>query len=185
MMAWQHGEYKPKGFVVLNYDTDAKSYELRRIANPYADNYNTFIVDTSVYRTREDYSGLMSQINKILKNSKKYDTDIYIRILMYITDEKELNSLAIETLKQEYSSVRNVKLVVENKITKAEKKEKTKKLNRLKESYGFLFNDTSVASKYKEFIKATKNIDIDEDIIEEIIKPCLEVIANGQERNPG
>ena len=105
--------------------------------------------------------------------------------MVYITDEKELNKLAIETLKQEYSSVKNVKLAIENKVAKAKKTEKTQKLNRLKESYGFLFNNASVASKYREFIKLTKNIDIDEDIINEIIKPCLEETVNGKEKCDG
>lgn len=183
LISWEFGETRTKGFIALDYDTDDKSYAITRIVNPYADIYSTYIVDTSIYTSREMYSTLMNTINSAI--SKKRDIELHIRIMVYITDEKELNKLAIETLKQEYSSVKNVKLAIENKVAKAKKTEKTQKLNRLKESYGFLFNNASVASKYREFIKLTKNIDIDEDIINEIIKPCLEETVNGKEKRDG
>lgn len=183
LISWEFGETNPKGFIVLDYDTETKAHEVKRVINPYADVYSTHIVDTSIYNDRESYSRLMQSINNAI--SKKRDIDLHIRIMIYITDEKELNKVAIETLKQEYSSVKNVKIVIENKVAKAKKTEKTQKLNRLKDSYGFLFNNASIASKYREFIKLTKNIDVDEDIINEIIKPCLEETINGKEKCDG
>ena len=183
LISWEFGENNPKGFIVLDYDTDTKKHDVTRIVNPYADIYSTHIVDTSIYTSREMYSTLKQNINSAI--AKKRDNDLHIRIMIYITDEKELNKLAIETLKQEYSSVKNVKIAIENKVAKAKKTEKTKKLNQLKDSYGFLFNNASIASKYREFIKLTKNIDVDEDIINEIIKPCLEETINGKEKRDG
>ena len=181
LISWQFGEVRPKGFITMEYDTDTKSHTVSRVSNPYADVYTTYIVDTSVYTTREMYSTLINDVDSFIY--KKRDIDVYVRIMIYITDEKELNSVAIDTLKQLYSRSKNVKIVTENKINKAKKTEKTKKHSALRESYGFLFNNTSVASKYKDFIKLTKNIDVDEDVINEIIKPCLEELTNGQKGN--
>lgn len=183
LIGWQFGETRPKGFISMEYDTDAKTYEINRIFNPYADIFTTYIVDTSVYTTREMYSTLIHDVESFLY--KKRDIEVYVRIMIYITDEKEINDIAITTLKQLFSKAKNVKIVTENKINKVKKTEKIKRHNELKESYGFLFNNTSVANKYKEFIKLTRNIDIDEDIIDEIIKPCLEELTNGQKGSIG
>ncbi len=180
LTSWRYDEDKPKGFIHLIYDTDKDVYSLDRIVNPTSDKYYTVYVETSLYSSREMYSELISKVDDMLRNDSGPET--HVRIMIYITDSKELNGICIDTLKQHYGANHHVKIVIENKVTKAKKAEKVKKTTDLKSKYGFLMQSSSVIDNYVKFIKVTKNIDVDKAEIAELITPLLEECKNGKEK---
>ena len=163
---WMFGEFNPKGFIVCEYNTeDPDNYNLWRIINRYTDTYLTFTVDTSLYKTTDDYSNLINEI------TERLDTDdhIHIRVKIVITNEADINKTFIESIKLRYSNDRRVKVTVEDKVSKTKKKEKSESNSYEKNTYAFLFDrNKSVCDKIKEYIRITKHMDITEADAEKI-----------------
>ena len=163
-------EDKSKGGLLLTYDTDTQKYEIDRIDNKYTDEYKSYIIDTSLFRDQSDYSQLCSQIKgELEENNQKH-----IRLQIFITDDKDINKSCIESVKYAFDNVKNVKVIVENKFTKKKKEEKKKRIADIKGKYSFLYDDSvSLVTKYRLFIKAVKNIDVDEEQLRLVLEKYL------------
>lgn len=159
-------EDNPKGMVLLTYDTDNQSYEYERIANPYTDEYHTYIIDTSIFNSINDYTLICNDAEEFLDKNP----NAHVRFHILITDEKEINKSCIDSVRYRFNNKRNVKVVAENKLTKQRKEQKRKNNNAMKERFAYLFDDTiPLYEKYRLFIK---DID-DEDHDVEQIKTLL------------
>lgn len=164
---FKFNEDRSKGAILLTYDTDTQKYETERIVNNYTDEYKTYIVDTSFFNKIGDYSDLCSEIETEMKENKS----LHIRVQIFITDEKEINSSCIESVRYKFDNVKNIKVTVENKVTKKKKEERKKKTDNLKSKFSFLFDDSlPLATKYRLFIKETKGVDIPEDHINSVLE---------------
>lgn len=172
---WMFGEDNPKGFITCDYNTETKSYEIKRVNNPYTDRYVTFIVDTSLYTDIDKYNSLITLISSEIDN----DEDVHIKIKVNITNDDEQNKIYIDNLRYKYSNTRQVKLVIENKVTKKKRKEKSESHSVEKDTYAFLFKpETSLCDKIKEFVRITKGIELDEwqtKYLSELFKKYIDV----------
>ena len=167
---FKFNEDKSKGGLLLTYDTDTQKYEIDRIDNKYTDEYKSYIIDTSLFRDQNDYSQLCSQI----KGEMEENNQKHIRLQIFITDDKDINKSCIESVKYAFDNVKNVKVVVENKYTKKKKEEKKKRIADIKGKYSFLYDDSvSLVTKYRLFIKAMKNIDVDEEQLRIVLEKYL------------
>lgn len=167
---WKFGEDRSKGFIVCEYDTSDKSYNITRIDNPYTDEYKTYLIDTSIFTTVEDYNKLMTDVDKKLKE----DSSIHIKIKVVVTNDTNSNKVYIDHVKNKYSMDRRVKVSIENKFVKQRKKEKSKHLSDTKDKYQFLFNsDVRIEEKFIEFIKLTKGVELDINDVREALSKYI------------
>lgn len=167
---YKFNEDKSKGGILLTYDTESQEYKTDRINNPYTDEYKTYVIDTSYFNTIEDYSNLCSEIIDNLGKNKQ----LHVRVQIFITDEKDINSSCIESVRYRFDNIKNVKVTVENKVTKKKKEEKKKKTDNLKSKFYFLFDDNlSIVDKYRLFIKETKGIEVDTDQLKSVLEKYL------------
>jgi hypothetical protein len=167
---WKFGEDRPKGFIKCTYDTDSRGYEITRIANPYTDEYKTFLIDTTLFTTIEDYNAMMTEIDKELSD----DDTMHVKIKIVITNDAECNRTYTDHVKMKYSNNRRVKVSIENKFVKKLKKEKTKHLSDEKDKYSFLFNpQKGIDEKFIEFIKLTKDIELEPSVVRDVLDKYL------------
>ena len=170
MNRWKFGEDRPKGFIVCEYDTETRKYEITRIENPYTDIYKTYLIDTSFFTTVEDYNKMISQIVKDMTE----DETMHAKVKIVVTNDSESNKAFIDHMKNKFSMDRRVKISVENKYTKKLKKEKKAKFSDTKDKYAFLFNpDTGVEEKFIEFIKLTKGVELDVEDVKQILEKYI------------
>jgi DNA repair exonuclease SbcCD nuclease subunit len=163
---WKFGEDRPKGFIVCDYDTDKRSYKITRVDNQYTDEYKTYLIDTSIFTTIEDYNSLSADVDRKIKE----DPDIHVKIKIVVTNDSNNNKVFIDHIKNKYSMDRRVKISLENKFVKQKKKEKSKHLSDSKDKYSFLFNSsTKIEEKFIEFIKLTKGIELDINDVKEVL----------------
>lgn len=162
---WKYDEDLPKGIIRIDYDTETKDYKVTRIENPNTDRYFTFLVDTSMYTTVNNYSVLLNEINRKLNDGIEH-----IRVKVLITDDKELNKSCIENLLNTFQGSRRVKVVTENKYAKKLKKQKSEKLGEYKNKFKYIFDSNNSLPKiYRQFILDTKGVDIAEDQISAVL----------------
>ena len=164
---WKFGEDRPKGFIHCVYNTDDRTYDIERINNPYTDEYRTFLIDTSLFTSINDYNTMMQEIDKSLQD----DDTLHVKIKVVITNDSSDNKTFLDSIRLKYSNNRRVKVSTENKFTKKIKKEKTEKLSTIKDKYSFLFNSQiGLVDRFIQFVKITKGIDLEP----EQVKPMLE-----------
>ena len=163
---WKYEEDNPKGFILMDYDCDNDSYKIKRIENTNTDNYITFTIDTSVYCSRDNYANLMRNVEEVLsKNSRNH-----IRIMILLTDEKQLNDICIDTIKTRFANTRNVKININNLLKKTKNEARHNELQDLSNKFSFLFvKGASIPEIYQKFIKLTNGADIDINILEELL----------------
>ena len=167
---WKFGEDRSKGFIVCDYDTDNRSYTITRIDNPYTDEYKTFLIDTSIFTSIDDYNSLSTDVDKKLKE----DESVHIKIKIVVTNDSSNNHIFIDNIKNKYSMDRRVKISLENKFAKQKKKEKSKHLSDSKDKYAFLFNSNiGIEEKFIEFIKLTRGIELDVEDVKEALSNYL------------
>ena len=154
-------EDNPKGMVLLEYDTDEQTYKMSRIENKYTDKYVTYVIDTSLFRSINDYTMICNDAAELLKK----DPNAHIRFHVYITDEKEINKSCIESIGYRFNGNRSVKVVVDNKLSKQRKEKKRQQNAEVHTKFSYLFdNNIPIYEKYQLFIRDTENelIDIDQ-----------------------
>lgn len=159
-------EDNTKGAVVLTYDTDTQAHSYERVINPSTDDYITYTVDTSLYQSMDNYSNLCTEIDEELKANPSS----HIRVLVYLTDEKEINKSCIDSLTYHYSNNRNVKVTIENKMRKQEQERKRKENAEVHTKFSYLFDNTiPIHIKYQRYIKDTEGIDVDAEQLKDIL----------------
>ena len=163
---YKFDEDKPKGIVLLNYDTDTQKYTYERIENKYTDEYKTYIIDTSLFRDINDYTAICDDIDDIIKN----DPNVHVRIQIFITDEKEINKSCIDSVRFRFSNSRNVKVTTENKLSKKKKEQKRQYNAELKSKYSYLYDKSiSLDEKFKIYIKETTGVEVDSEQLRSLL----------------
>lgn len=163
---YKFDEDRPKGIVELNYDTDTQKYEYNRIENKDTDEYKTYIVDTSLFRTIHDYTLICDDIDELIRK----EPTVHVRIQIFITDDKDINKSCIDSVKFRFSNYRNVKVTTENKMTKKKKEQKRQYNAELKSKYSYLYDRTlSLDEKFKIYIKETTGKDVDSEQLKQLL----------------
>lgn len=173
---WVFGEEEDKGFIILQYDTEDHTYSFEKVINENALKYDTITIDTSMYKTSNDYKELIDDINQ------KYDlSENYLRVLIQKSTDREEDDVLINAFKKFYINNKNVKIVVKDLIKKAKKKEKKNTLDNINQKYGFIFEKNSantelqrISEVIQKFILTQKDTTITIDDISGYIKPYLE-----------
>lgn len=167
---WIFGEDEPKGYLLIQYDTETEMYKAVRIINPLAPIYKTFPVHTSAYKTIELYAALGEAIEEELKNDDKMRIRILVIIdKMLLDTEENLNQL-----KFRFSNERRVSITVKNKIREAEKTKKKEESRQMDITYGFIRDknmETDV--KIREWIRIMIGREYPQEEISKYIKPLL------------
>lgn len=167
---WKFGEDRPKGFIYCKYNTDDRKYTIERIENPYTDEYKTFLIDTTIFTSMNDYNKLTVQVDKELND----DPSLHVKIKIVVTNDDRNNEVLIDHIKTQYSNNRRVKISIENKFVKKIKKEKSQHLSDAKDKYSFLFDPSmKLEEKFVEFIKLTKNVDIELDDVKDVLQKYI------------
>jgi hypothetical protein len=170
MNRWKFGEDNTKGFIECIYDTDADTYTVSRISNNDTDAYRTFLVDTSLFSSVDEYSNLITNIDDAMSK----DSSMHVRIKVEVTNDSPCNDTFLDNLRIKYQNNRLVRIVIENKFVKQQKKKKREAINDAKDAYSFLFNgNLSIIDKIKEYVKVTKDIELSDEELKEILSKYL------------
>ena len=86
---WTFGEEEDKGFIILQYNTEDHTYSYEKIVNENALRYDTITIDTSMYKSADDYKELIDDINE------KYDLENHHHAL---ADAEACAAIAIQIL---------------------------------------------------------------------------------------
>lgn len=155
---WCFGEEQPKGFIEYIYSTKSKKFNVKRIENTYARKYVTFDLDNS-FKNKNLKSEDKIKIINDLKEKNKVD---FIRIKF---DKDNLDDEGDALILKDYFSNSNVKLNITNNL----KKETTKEDKEFEDKYSFIFNkDYKLETIISKFLE-TKNINLEEEEIIEIL----------------
>lgn len=169
-------EEEPKGFLLIQYDTESKEYGVGRILNPISPEYITYEIYTNMYQTKEDYQKAIEDIRKVLQGFESYKYHILskLRVLIYILDEKTENDILLSSLRGEFSQNRNVKITVKNKLKDKKTKERKEISKKREEQFQFIYNKDAkkVHEIIHDFILETspENVNIPIEFIEEKCK---------------
>lgn len=168
---WAFGESEPKGFGVVQFDTDSNEYIYHKIENAFADIYETVEINTSLYKNLSDYKALMTKVDNLCSN---YGDNIYVRIVINVDDDKVDNDTFITSLRHYFINNKKIKIVLKDKLKKKKAKEEKQHHIETKTKYGFVTDKSlSEAQKIQEYISVTKQKDIPIDVIESFIQKYL------------
>ena len=134
MIRWIYEEENPKGFLIVDYDTDTNEYFTHKIINPLADEYYTIKVDSS-YCNEYTYQEIIREVEGLLKEDLYGEKRVKCRILIYLTDEKPENDAMIEVLHQHYQHNKKIKIVTKDRLKEKKKKEKIEQQKEFSDKY--------------------------------------------------
>lgn len=169
---WSFNEMNDKGFGFVQIDTDTNEYFYKKIINRFTPEYITFNVDTHMYNSLDEYTLLIKTISDEFK--KESVSIKRIRILINLTDEKDINDVFINSIKQYFISNKLVKITIKNKLKSDKKEEKKKEDKRTKNRFSFIFDKSlSEVDIIHHFIMETKGQDIPREQITEIVSKYI------------
>ncbi len=167
---WAFDEMQNKGFGFIQIDTDTNEYFYKKIKNEFAKDYITYNIDTHLYNTIQDYTAFIKNIDNEINQGKNQR----IRVVINITDEKNINETFIMSIKQYFINNKAVKIITKNKLKTTKKDEKKKKNIEIKSKYGFIFDKSmEKAEVIQRFILESKNKEIPIENIEKIINKYI------------
>ena len=167
---WAFGEEDPKGFLLVQYDTETYEYSYQLVENTNARKFDTLYIDTMNFPSAKEYSELIQLINE------NYDLgENRLRVVISRSTERPEDEELINAFKKYYVNNRNLKIDIKNIKQITKKKEVKKSLQELTTKYGFLFDnkEDNSAENIQQFILVNKNRSIPIDIIEKYITPFL------------
>lgn len=166
---WEFGQDAIKGFGFVQYDTESSEYMYRTIPNMFAIDYRTFTIDTRLFKSLEDYTALINEIKEV---SDK-DPQTKIRIVVNQTDDKPDNESFIKSLKQYFTSNKNTKIVLKNKMKNERKKIERKKNIDTTNQFGFILDKVPKQEIIRQFIMTTKSKELSIEAINDIVAKYL------------
>lgn len=163
---WAFDEMQNKGFGFVQIDTTTNEYFYKKIKNEFALDYITYTINTHLYNTIQDYTAFIKNIDHTIDKEKNQK----IRIVINITDEKDINDTFIMSIKHYFINNKTIKVVTKNKIKNNKKDEKKKKNVEVKSKYSFIFDKSlDKAEVIQRFILESKNKEIPIDKIQKVI----------------
>jgi len=167
---WSFNEMQSKGFGFIQIDTDTNKYFYKKIKNEFAMDYITYNIDTHMYTIIQDYTAFIKNIDHEISKDKKQK----IRVVINITDEKDINDTFIMSIKQYFINNKSVKIVTKNKLKSNKKDEKKKRNTEVKNKYEFIFDKSlSKAEVIQKFILEYKNKEIPIDKIQKVVNKYI------------
>lgn len=166
---WEFGQDVTKGFGFVQYDTETSEYMYRTIPNMFAIDYRTFTIDTRLFKSLEDYTALINEIKEV---SDK-DPQTKIRIVVNQTDDKPDNESFVKSLKQYFTSNKNTKIVLKNKMKNERKKIERKKNIDTTNQFGFILDKVPKQEIIRQFIMTTKSKELSIEAINDIVAKYL------------
>lgn len=166
---WEFGQDATKGFGFVQYDTETSEYMYHTIPNMFAIDYRTFTIDTRLFKSLEDYTALINEIKEV---SDK-DPQTKIRIVVNQTDDKPDNESFIKSLKQYFTSNKNTKIVLKNKMKNERKKIERKKNIDTTNQFGFILDKVPKQEIIRQFIMTTKAKELSIEAINDIVAKYL------------
>ena len=173
---YEFNEEEPKGFLLVEYDTESKEYSVGKIKNPISPEYITYEVYTNLYEDKEYYQKIIEDIRNILASFElnPYHVKSQLRVMVYVLDEKSENDILLSSLRNEFSRNRSVKIKVKNKLKDKKKKEQKKTIQEREKKFQFIYeeNTKKIHEIIHDFILETspENIDIPMEFIQEKCK---------------
>lgn len=168
---WAFGEEESKGFGFGQIDTDTNEYYYRKIVNEFTDEYRTFEINTSLYKTIDEYTKLIDLVKSYIASK---EDGINVRIIINIDDDKIDNDTFITSLRHYFINNKNVKIILKDKLKKEKKRIEREHHVDTKNKFGFILDKSvSEATKIQEYIFKTKNKEIPIDVIESFIDQYL------------
>lgn len=169
---WKYGEEDPKGFYIIDYDTDDYSYSLNFIENKNARIYKELSYNLSVDTESSFYTNIIEEV------ANKYNlTDEHIKLVFYNYSNDLSVSEYIDSIRRHFINIPNVKIVEKtDKISKQKKEEIKSKEIDLKQEYAFIFDKSlSISEKIQNYIFLKKGKSIPVDIIDKFISPYIDI----------
>ncbi len=167
---WRFNEDNPKGFIYVTYDTDDKTYNLQRIENPFTEKYRTLHVNTRIFKSIEEYEGVIEDTHVMLSD----DPTCHVRIKITVDDEKPINENGINALKHKFMNEKRVKIELKNALKDKKKKEDRRKNELIKSEFAFVQDRSKTPSEIiQEFILHQKGRAIPIDVIDKFILKYL------------
>ena len=165
---WVFGEEDPKGFYIVNYDSDKNKYTQEFIENYLARKFITFEYgyNSHVINTEED---LLHELNKKDKLIENHNGD-HVRYIFNIPENYPNPEFIINILNERYKYNNLIKVQLVNGYVKNKKKINKKKLNDTIEEFPMIFDKSvKLENKIEYFIKKKNNKEIPIDIIKKYL----------------
>lgn len=168
---WIFGEDHEKGYMLIQYDTEKRTYKVIRIPNFMAATYQTYNLYTHVCKDVDAYQEFIDDIEKILA----VDPSVRIKIKVKVNHIWPDTESQIVNLKYHFASHKRVNVVVEY-MEKAKKKEEEKRIvTELSNEYSFLRDKSkTIPEKMQIWIKRRRGVEIPLKAIEDIVNPELQ-----------
>jgi DNA repair exonuclease SbcCD nuclease subunit len=151
------GEEEPKGFLITELNTDDNSFTNTFIENKKAQIYKSFIINTQVFSSIDDFSKILNHISEELEA----DSDMKVRIRIDLMDDSPLTKQFADFTKNFFINSRRVKIAINNKHVSKKKKEEDEKKKEEMNIYNFI-DDSNISSELKlqKFILEKYNVSI-------------------------
>lgn len=148
---WKFKEPETKGFGLIRYDTDTGAWCYKKIPNPYAVEYSTITVNTSLFKTAEDFHQVIEMVDEEIAS---LPPDSKFSIIIEMTDTKHENDVFVSSLKSYYAKQRGkVKFTIKDKVKKDRKKQMEKRNQETAQQFSYLTTrSASKAEVYQRFI---------------------------------
>lgn len=158
---WQFGQEEDKGFYLVAYNSDKKSYKSEFIINHLAERYitNSYNTNDDIFTSQEN---LVKECNKAEIMIKNDLTD-YLRMIINIPDRFSNYTLYTDFLKERFSSNNKIKVIINSKGIKQDEEDDQVELDMIDDKYSYLFDDTAIEEQIRLFILNEYNSNIDRD----------------------
>ena len=113
------GEEEPKGFLVTEINTETNLYNHTFIENENAQIYKSYILNTQVFPTIDDYSKILNHITEEMTTN----ADMKVRVRIDLFDDSPLTKKFVDFTKNYFTNSRRVKISINNKYMTKKKKE--------------------------------------------------------------
>ena len=163
---WKHGEEEDKGFYLIEYDTNTQRYETEFVVNKNRKRFITITIEKENELFNKD---LTNAINYLIGLSENFTYD-NLRFKIFIPNEYNNTLLLTQSIKEAFSSKKNIKIEFKNNRDKIIEDQMKEKLTKVKEKYGYIFdNHLTPFDKISKFIQERFKIEISEEEVKRIL----------------
>lgn len=161
---WMHGEEEPKGFFVIEYDSDKDSYNHKFIKNELAPEYNSFSYgyENKIFKSKDE---LFNELTRV-ENLTKLDPNDHVRLIFNIPEDYPDPESIVSTLTERFKDSKNIKIKLTNGFIRKNQRINEEYVKETLKKYAFIFDKSMpIEDQSHEFILKKFEKDIPPDVI--------------------
>ena len=161
---WMHGEEEPKGFFVIEYDSDKDSYSHKFVKNELAPEYNSFSYgyENKIFKSKDE---LFNELTRV-ENLSKLDPNDHVRLIFNIPEDYPDPESIVSTLTERFKDSKNIKIKLTNGFIRKNQRISEEYVKETLKKYAFIFDKSMpIENQSHEFILKKFEKDIPPDVI--------------------